>query len=332
MSEKELDLNDDAPENIKPVEGESEDVKFHKTAANQEIVSLGKNMSDDEFLQALASAPAEMIIPWEETPLPSDGLYYEGWKNGTVKVRAMTQSVEKSFANRRLIQSGEAIDRMFRHCVELPGGMDPLDLMVGDRTYLLYYIRGITFGNMYKFVATCPHCSAENSHTYDMNELFSTVIRANPSLGAEPFKIRLPHLSAITDREINVGIRFLRARDVNDMVSKQRFQKRLDNKTVRAANPRRGRPRPVQNQVDPAEALLEGSLEKTIVSVNGNSDPNVIRPIVARMHSLDNSEIRQFLKDHTPGIDTTVNVECSDCGNEAVMGLPITEGFFRAAK
>ncbi len=63
---------------------------------------------------------------------------------------------------------------MFDVCVELPTPMDHKELLVGDRTFLLYYIRGLTFGNLYKFVSKCPKCNAEGAHTYDMNELYGT--------------------------------------------------------------------------------------------------------------------------------------------------------------
>jgi hypothetical protein len=336
--EKDINLEDDGDDPRSPRRPLSEvgtPSVSNKEEVNPDIRDLGKDMSDDDFLNALANAPDEMLIPWEEVPLPSDGLYYEGWKNGTVKVRAMTQSVEKAFSNRRLIQSGGAVDKMFEQCSEMPGGTNPQDLLIGDRTFLLYYIRGLTFGNLYKFVAKCPNCSAENSHTYDMNELYGTVIRANPNIGNEPFKVVLPHLTAVSGREVYVGVRFLRQTDIANIMASRRFNKRLDGNTVRAGNVRnrnrRGQ-RPGQTEVaSQADQLMDGSVEKTIVSVNGNSEPMLVNRIVSRLHSRDNAAIRDFLMENTPGIDTTVNVACQECSNEAMMELPITDGFFRTA-
>ncbi len=337
--EQEINLDDDGDEKpLRPLSETSGVSVPNKEVVNPDIANLGKDMSDDDFINALANAPDEMLIPWEEVPLPSDGLYYEGWKNGTVRVRAMTQSVEKAFANRRLIQSGGAIDKMFEQCSELPGNMNPQDLLIGDRTFLLYYVRGLTYGNLYKFVSRCPHCGAENSHTYDMNELYNTVIRANPSIGNEPFKVVLPHLTAVSGREVYVGVRFLRQTDITNIMASRRFNKRLEGNSVRAGNVRnrnrRGqRPGPPQQQNGPSQAdqIMDGSIEKTIISVNGNSDPALVSRIVSRLHSRDNAAIRDFLMENTPGIDTTVNVTCQECSNEAMMELPITDGFFRTA-
>lgn len=336
-NEREIDLDGQNPA-ARPNTPQSVVSVPESEAVSSQIAELGKDMTDDEFINAIANAPDDMLIPWEEVPLPSQGFYYEGWANGTVRCRAMTQSVEKAFANRRLVQTGGALDRMFRQCCELPGNMDPAELLVGDRTFLLYYIRGLTYGNLYKFVVTCPSCGAESSHTYDMNELYQTVIPANESLGKEPFKLVLPHLSNISGREIYVGLRFLRQADVANMVSSKRFQKRITGNSVRASNSRRRGRAPKREQSpqeqgqSQADMLLEGSLERTIVSVNGNSDPNLVQRIVARLHSRDNAAIRDFMMENTPGIDTTVNVTCPECGEEAIMELPITAGFFRSAE
>ena len=205
--EKEIDLTtgkivNQNEESVKKDVSEHDIMLPGHGAKSSKIAELGKDMPDLEFMYALAAAPDELLIPWEDSPLPSDGLYYPGWTNGVVKVRAMTQSVEKVFANKRLTQSGQALDAMFSKCCVFPGDFDPADLLVGDRTFLLYYIRGLTYGNLYKFAITCPHCEAQSTHTYDMNELYQSVIHARADLGPEPFKVVLPHLSEVTDREM----------------------------------------------------------------------------------------------------------------------------------
>lgn len=339
MSERELDLTGDEKFPTQQGDGTADIRVNQRESVNQVIADLGRGMSDAEFINALASAPDDMLIPWEEVPLPSGGIYYEGWQNGTVRVRAMNQSVEKGFSNKRLLQSGGAMDMMFDVCVELPTPMDHKELLVGDRTFLLYYIRGLTFGNLYKFVSKCPKCNAEGAHTYDMNELYGTVIHSNTSLGKEPFKVVLPHLTAISNREIWVGIRFLRQFDITSIMANRRFMKKASGNggTVKAGNARRRGRAPsssaTQAQDDGqnmADALMEGSVSKTIVSVNGVSDTYAVSQIVSRLHSRDNAAIRDFLLENTPGIDSTVNVTCENCGVDAMMDLPITDGFFRS--
>jgi len=324
-------LNEDQLDSTTPDVDENIILPGHGQLSS-EIATIGKDMSDVDFINALAEAPHDLLIPWEDCILPSGGLYYKGWSNGVVNVRAMTQSVEKIFANKRFTSSGQALDAMFRKCCQFPGDMDPSELLIGDRTFLLYYIRGITYGNEYKFVLTCPHCGAQNTHVYDMNELYSTVIPANTKLGPEPFKVVLPHLSEISRREVWVSVRFLRSGDISDILSRQKFNRNLNN-SVKTTNKRKvpGRINR-QDQSDQSEAILDGTLEKTITSVNGVSNPIVIQSIVSKLHSKDNAAIREFLRENTPGIDSTVTIICKECQNEVTMELPVTDGFFRSTK
>jgi hypothetical protein len=39
--------------------------------------------------------------------------------------------------------------------------------------------------------------------------------------------------------------------------------------------------------------------------------------------------IREWLRLNSPGIDTQVDLNCADCGQEFRVMLPITESFFR---
>lgn len=342
-SETEIDLNtgkalNQQPVNVNRTEDTTEDVPVlpgHGKVSSK-IAEIGKDMDDYSFIHALAEAADDSLITWEDCPLPSGGLYYPGWSNDIVMVRPMTQSVEKVFANKRLTSSGQALDIMFNKCCKFPGDFDAADLLVGDRTFLLYYIRGLTYGNLYKFAMTCPHCGAQSTHTYDMNELYNSVMKANPNLGPEPFKVVLPYLSELSNREVWVGLRFLRSRDINDILNRRKFNKRLEGNSVRAAMARKNRRpggRPQQNQAsDQSEAIMDGSLEKAIVSVNGITDPMVVNSIVSKLHSRDNAVIREFLLENTPGIDTTVTIECPECQNEVTMELPITDGFFRSVE
>lgn len=286
-------------------------------------------MSDDELINAIIMAPDDMFMPWEEVTLPSLGLYYDGWANGTVRVRPMIQAIEKNFANQRMTQNGTSLETMYRYCVELPGDEDPMNLLVGDRTFLLYCIRGITYGNLYKFSTKCPNCGAQSMHTYDMNELYETVIPADPGMGEEPFRLDLPHISASVGREIYVGIRFLRGYDIKDSIDRQKFNKKINpNSSIRTKNKANRGQQSQQN--DQMTSILDDSIVKSIVHVNGNKDPITISNFISKLHSADHSIIKEFLKDKTPSMDTSLDITCPECGNEASTALPITAGFFQS--
>jgi len=287
--------------------------------------------TSEEFLNELMNIPEEQLIPWEECHLPSRGAYYD-WPDGVVMVKAMGQSAEKILATQRLAQSGQSIDYLFRNCCKFPDGFDPADLLLGDRVFLLYFLRGITYGNIYEFMITCPNqdCGTTNSHKYDLNELAGTIVWADQSLGGEPFRVDLPYLSKTTNREVWVGVRFLRAVDANDMLAKRKVRKKIFARPG-GVRSRANQQQQQQQQMQQLDETISENMEKIIVSVMGVSDPFQIRTFISRMHSQDTTTVREWLRLHTPGIDNTIVIDCPDCNNEFTTELPITESFFRPA-
>jgi hypothetical protein len=299
---------------------------------NQHINALAdklKNITNDaDFVNAIIRTPDEDLIPWEECVLPSKGLYY-GWPDGVVKVKAMGQVAEKVLATQRLAQSGQSLDYLFKECCRFPGDFDPANLLLGDRTFLLYFLRGVTHGNEYEFSLTCPNtdCAVQSMHTYDLNQLASTVVWANEDLGSEPFKIVLPYLTKTTGRDVWVSLRYLRASDANDILNKRKT------KRSQVAKPAKRNPfvKRRESETEYDDAVTE-NLEKVIVNVMGVTDYYTIKSFVERLHAQDTSTIRDWMKDNTPGIDSSIEISCPECGNDFTVDMPITADFFRPAK
>lgn len=292
----------------------------------------------DEFLDKLLQTPHDKLIPWEDCYLPSRGLYYDGnWDDGSIKVRAMGQTAEKILATQRLAQSGQSIDYLFRECCKFPDGFDPINLLLGDRVFLLYFIRGITHGNIYEFAFTCPNqeCQSVSTHVYDLNELASTVTWADPGLGSEPFRVDLPYLSEATKRDVWVAVRYLRAYDANSILARRKAKDKIKvrpGSSVRTRGQKSADLYSQQQQMQQLDDSISENLEKVIVSVMGSTDPFKIRQFVAQMHAQDTATVREWLREHTPGIDNSVIVGCPDCNNEYTVELPITDSFFRPSK
>jgi hypothetical protein len=296
------------------------------------IIDKTEGLSNRDLLETYMNAPEDKLLPWEDVRLPSDGIYY-GWIDGTVKVRPMGTAAEKVLTNQRLAQDGQNIDYLFRECVMLQNGMDPADLLIGDRAFLLYYIRGLTHGNIYEFMFTCPNesCGKSTTYNYDLNALAETIKWANHSLGAEPFKIDLPYASQILSHNVSVEIRFLRAVDTNNMIAMRKARKNMFSQGLvrnRTQNKAQGN----FSRTQDAEDMITDNLARMIVSVLGETDEYTIKRFVEKMHASDTATIREWLRENTPGIDNTVIITCPSCNNDFTVELPMTEGFFRPAK
>ncbi len=344
--EEEIDLNGSSPSGKapgKPAAGEeagdgSHQNHIHTAMPNlKDLVTPGQ--TNEDFVNSLLQAPEEKLIPWEECWLPSKGRYY-GWPDGMVKVRAMGQTAEKILGTQRLAQSGQSIDYLFNECIKFPLGFQAEDLLLGDRIFLLYFLRGITHGNMYEFAITCPNqsCGAVTTHQYDLNDLAQTVTVAKDGIGQEPFRVNLPWLSEATGKDVWVGVRFLRAADANSMLAQRKARKKL---LAQPGGVKTRGPRSMsqmkggtdhRNQNQQLDETISQNLEKIIVNVMGVGDIFTVRSFIEKMHAQDTAAVREWLRENTPGIDNTVTVTCPECGNEFTVELPITESFFRPSK
>jgi len=287
-------------------------------------------IENKKILDEILQKPAEDLIPWEECTLPSRGVYYDGKiPNGVVEVKAWGIQTDKILATQRLAQTGQSLDYMYKKCVRLPNNFDHANLIVGDRMFLLYYLRGITYGNIYEFIVECNNEDCERAWTveYDLNKIAETITTPNSEIGLEPFKVVLPYLSEYAKAEVWVKVRFLRGYDLAHMMQQRRFKKGFRQTARSKSRVARSKERKVSEET--LDKTIEENLKLAIVEAMGDNDPRKIDALIERMHSKDTSVIREFLRANTPGIDTMIEVQCPDCGNAMTIDLPITESFFR---
>lgn len=273
-------------------------------------------------LDDLINLDEDKVLPWEEIVLPSLGLFYDGQvPGGVVKIRPMGLMADKIMATDRLAQTGKVFDYLFKHCVKLPNDFDHLNLVIGDRNFIFYYLRGITYGNEYEFTAKCPQCTKFNEYVYDLNSLADKIKWADAASDSEPFRVSLPHFSQLTDKDVWVSVRYLRGYDSLKMVSSMR-KKKLNVGDIINAD--------IEDMVDDS---LERNLDELIVEVGLDgevtSDKRKIGAFIKKLHSRDRSAITSFIMDNQPGIDSEVELECTTCGAANTLGLPITDTFFR---
>ena len=315
----------------------AESVKFEDRQSPNEgiLADLARSgASDADIVDSILQIPEAQLIPWEECTIPSKGIYYN-WTSGVIQVRAWGANVDKILATSRLAQTGQSVDYMLAGCCKFPDGFDPTQLLVGDQIFLLYYLRGITHGNLYEFVTTCPNpdCQATGTFTADLNELAETIIWADDSLGNEPFKVVLPYLSKTIGKDIWVSLRYMRVSDSQHIIRQRRATNRAVGKGGRARVRKRQQKGPPQQEIQTSHIDLDDSLMKNletiVVDVMGVSDRFKVRDFVSKLHSTDLAIIREWLRNHSPGIDTQVELNCGECGHEFRVMLPITEAFFR---
>lgn len=96
-----------------------------------------------------------------------------------VELREMTGVEEELLTNPRLLRSGAAVNQVLRNVtISLDGNTDPsvtdmLDMLSGDRLFILIRARQISLGDDATVEVPCnnPQCGRKNTTTVNLNEL-----------------------------------------------------------------------------------------------------------------------------------------------------------------
>jgi len=313
-----------------------EDMEQLPDAVVRNAESQGAYSESRDLFDQLIGHVKNDYIPWEKVRLPSKGLYYGGLiPDGWLEVKPMGVDVDKMLTNQRLIANGELLNKVIEACARLPNEFNIRDMLSGDFNFLLYYLRGITHGPDYEFVADCPNCKTKNTFTFDLSNLNSTINWANEDYSEEPFEVELPILTKSFGKSVCALVRMIRVDDIMRM-SRPGEDKIFDPvRRGRVSVRQKNKKTIIRNDGQNLEKIYENNMKSQIVaiSIDGQlyDDRVKLDTIIDSMHQRDTARIREFLDDVSPSIDTTLDVVCvnDDCKNEFNVNLPFNENFFR---
>ena len=234
-----------------------------------------------------------------DVTLPSNGVMYGEADSASVTVSALTMQEEKILADPSR-QRSDVMNTVISQCVT--GLTIPYDeLLIGDRMFLLFMVRNVSYGAGYDMNLKCPGCSNNFAHHIEIPGDIS--IRMLEDGDEEPFFVT----SSVTEDVI--GLRLLRVKDEKEIQRYSR-QKASTNSSGDVAHTYR--------------------LAKHIVSVNGVEMSSVkAKEYVEGLYSRESYEIVDAIDDMTPGPRISMDIVCPHCGNEYKETMPFTDEFFR---
>ena len=217
---------------------------------------------------------------------------------GFVKVRAITTQEEEILATERFWRQGTAIDMVLSRCI-VTKGVNTMDLLSGDRTHLLMFLRSISFGPEYSFDATLKGGHVQTIKT-DVSKL---QIRSLPADFVEPYTVQV--------NGVTYECRLSRGADEMALIQARMQALRKDPKGA----------------AEPSPTL---SLRRAIVSVNGNTDADAIAKHVKFLVSGRAQELRRKIAEVSPGPMLNLEVVNEATGSAEEVNFQMTEGFFRS--
>ncbi len=225
--------------------------------------------------------------------------------------RGLTVRDGRFMTDRTVTRQGIVADRILDACWlstrdpgiydVAPGAKIPWGkVLVGDRDYALMQIRIASWGDVYEFQAQCQACEATFGWELNLAELRVQELPAQSRerfRSGEPFVATLPGLPPIKFR-LPTGEDALRQRQ-----------------------------RAKQRSRDGANLLLE-SVEMRIIEIEGVQRGQPVRDL---LEGLEMRQLRNLLDEfdrHDGGIDTSIEIECTECRRVQAVDLPFDGGFF----
>jgi hypothetical protein len=235
-------------------------------------------------------------FPTEIVELPSKGLLYpEGHplSKGTVEIKYMTAKEEDILTNLNYIKQGVVIDKLLQSLVVTK--FDWEDLLIGDKNAIMIAARVLGYSKDYPFTYEGEEVIV------DLNELPTVYLdEKNVTRGVNEFEFETP-----TGKN-KLTFKYLTSKDEKAIDAEIKGLKRLNKNS---------------------SADISTRLKHQILSVDGESDPKVIRDYVDNfMLAKDSAAFRAHIKATQPDIRMTFVYEGTN-GEEEVT-VPMQVQFF----
>jgi len=258
---------------------------------------MGSSSKSDELMNVLERVNS-FTHAWERLELPSKGKFYKDIP-GVLNVRPMTGEEEQILATPRHVKQGKAIDMIFRKVIQENINTDML--LSIDRTFLLIFLRGISYTPEYDVEIKCPSCQNRFSYTINLNDL-------NVDLCPDDFTPdKLTGILPTTG--LSYTYRLATGQDELDI----------------------SRYREVRIKKWGAQSEDDTLLYRTALLLENIENVSVTEELQMVLKSLpinDVSHLRNMINDPPFGVDTDVPMICAYCSEEFEIDLPLETNFF----
>lgn len=248
-------------------------------------------------------AKIEHFSAYDEVQLPSKSKFYTTIPP-IIHVRPMTGAEENILATPRFVKRGKAIDKIFENVIR--ESIDTSELLTIDRTYLLIFLRGISYTPEYDVEVVCEECDTKFNSMIDLNNMEMEMCPAD--FGPEKLKGVLPRsgfkykyrLATGEDEQSITRHRAMRIKEYGD-------QQEDDTLLYRSA------------------LLLESIEMEGVDSITNKQD---LLMLLKSLPVQDVNYIRNVINEPPFGVDTNVGLVCPACNAEFEIALPMEANFF----
>ncbi len=238
---------------------------------------------------------------YEEIQLPSKGKFYngvDGPTNGIISLRPMTGEEEQILATPRFVKKGQAINMIFQKCIK--EGYRAENLLTIDRTYILIYLRGISYSPSYEVEIKCPECDTKFSTAINLNDLY---VEYCPDDYGPILSDVLPSTKLPFTYRLSTG------KDEQDIQDHR-------DRRIKAFGD------------SAADDTLIYRTAMLLQEIDGITSKNELQVLLKNLPINDVSHVRNCINEPLFGVDTNVEIVCASCLAEFSLDLPLEANFF----
>ena len=266
-----------------------------------------RNTGSDETPQQSGGSPLQFVTPTEFVELPSLGRAYPVGHplhmQETIEIRYMTAKDEDILSSRSLLKSGVALDRLIKNLI-VDKNISADSILVGDRNAIIIAARRSAYGHLYNTKVNCPNCGEVNKKSFDLTK--PKILHGEASeeydvvrLDTGNYEITLPRSN------YKVVVKLLTGKEEQYMIKKMTKK---------------------NNKVE--DSLITNQMKMFIVSVQGYSDPMIIDQFINMAPAIETRYLRNAYNTLVPDIKISKDFECSSCGYEQELEVPMGADFF----
>lgn len=271
-----------------------------KRQAHSEPIDSNDGFGTDTKLQQLIAGLASPT-KFDTVELPSKGKLYDGEdgpEDGIIHLRPMTGEEEQILATPRFVKKGQAINMIFDRCMQERYNTE--NFLTADRTYLLIYLRIISYSHEYDVEVPCPNCGIKFGHTVNLsNDIM--VDYCDDDFNPASLSGELP----------NSGYQF-----------RYRLSRGSDEKKIQDYRERKTK------EGGQADDTLIYRMALLTEEIEGLQDTKQIMQLIRHLPTQDLNHIRNLINEPPFGIQTGLPMVCNNCGYEFDMDIPLESNFF----
>jgi hypothetical protein len=246
-------------------------------------------------------------LPGRIFQLPSRGIFYHNGeladdvRDGEIHVTAMSALDEINMKNPDQLFSGQAVNSVFSQCVR--GVKKPSELLSKDVDAIMLFLRAVTYGSSYEFIAKHT-CESAKDHSYvaDIDKIINAMKMVDPTVVDSLYTIHLSNGQV-------VKLRPNKYQQVLDLIKANESKKEIT----------------VLDQQNNMIMMLLGVIE----SVNDIKDPALITEWIKVVPSPMINRIAEKIENVNEwGSSLKWTCTCKDCNQKYEVELPINPSIF----